>query len=75
MSITSHADKFSAPRKDAEGRIQLVGLSLPEMQAVLSEHALPNFRSKQTVNGRGFVMRFFHLLEVHAFMKHDCKHQ
>ena len=50
MSVTSHAEKFAAPRKDAAGRIQLVGLSLEEMQAVLAEHKLPNFRSKQIWN-------------------------
>ena len=50
MSVSSHAEKFAAPRKDAEGRIQLVGLSLEEMQAVLAEHKLPNFRSKQIWN-------------------------
>ena len=50
MSISSHSEKFSAPRKDAAGRVQLVGLSLPEMQEVLSEHKLPNFRSKQIWN-------------------------
>ncbi len=50
MSVTSHADKFAAPRKDKDGRIMLVGLSLEEMQAALSEHSLPNFRSKQIWN-------------------------
>lgn len=50
MSVTSHAEKFAAPRKDAQGKIQLVGLSLVEMQAVLAEHKLPNFRSKQIWN-------------------------
>lgn len=50
MSVQKHAEKFSAPRKDASGRVQLVGLSLEEMQAVLAEHNLPNFRSKQIWN-------------------------
>jgi 23S rRNA (adenine2503-C2)-methyltransferase len=50
MSVQTHAMKFSAPRRDAAGRIQLVGLSLEEMQAVLAEHQLPNFRSKQIWN-------------------------
>lgn len=50
MSVQKHAEKFSAPRKDAAGRTQLVGLSLEEMQAVLAEHKLPNFRSKQIWN-------------------------
>lgn len=50
MSLTSHADKFSAPRKDAAGRVQLVGLDLAEMQDALSEHKLPAFRSKQIWN-------------------------
>lgn len=50
MSVQKHAEKFSAPRKDRNGRIQLVGLSLAEMQDVLGEHKLPNFRSKQIWN-------------------------
>lgn len=50
MSLTSHAEKFSAPRKDRQGRTQLVGLSLEEMQSALSQHSLPNFRSKQIWN-------------------------
>lgn len=50
MSVTSHAEKFAAPRKDAQGRVQLVGLSLEEMQAALYAHKLPNFRSKQIWN-------------------------
>lgn len=47
MSTASHATKFAAPRTDAKGRIALIGLSLPEMQAALTLHNLPGFRAKQ----------------------------
>ncbi len=47
MSLTSHADRFSAPEADAQGRVSLVGLGLPEMQALLKPHGLPSFRAKQ----------------------------
>ena len=47
MSISSHALKFSAPRKDAAGRTELIGLSLDEMKEALSPHNLPAFRAKQ----------------------------
>ena len=47
MSVSSHATSFAAPRTDAEGRIQLIGMNLAEMQAAMAAHGLPNFRSKQ----------------------------
>ena len=47
MSVSSHATSFAAPRTDAAGRIQLIGLDFAEMQAALSAHGLPNFRAKQ----------------------------
>ncbi len=47
MSITTHATKFAAPRTDAAGRIQLVGMPFVQMQAVVAEHGLPAFRAKQ----------------------------
>lgn len=47
MSVASHASKFSAPPVNAAGQIPLIGLNLAEMQAVMTEHGLPNFRSKQ----------------------------
>ncbi|HEY8191280.1 MAG TPA: 23S rRNA (adenine(2503)-C(2))-methyltransferase RlmN [Alphaproteobacteria bacterium] len=47
MSVTSHATKFAAPRTDAAGRIALIGMGLPEMQAALAAHELPAFRAKQ----------------------------
>jgi 23S rRNA (adenine2503-C2)-methyltransferase len=47
MSLASHASKFAAPRTDAAGRIALIGMSLPEMQAALAMHELPAFRAKQ----------------------------
>lgn len=50
MSLSSHAGKFSAPRKDKAGRMALVGLSLIEMQDVLALHNLPKFRAKQIWN-------------------------
>ncbi|MFN3827339.1 MAG: 23S rRNA (adenine(2503)-C(2))-methyltransferase RlmN [Micavibrio sp.] len=50
MSLSSHAGKFSAPRKDKAGRMALVGLSLQEMQDVLALHNLPKFRAKQIWN-------------------------
>lgn len=50
MSVSSHANKFSAPRVDASGRMALIGLSLPEMQEALAIHDLPKFRAKQVWN-------------------------
>lgn len=47
MSVASHATKFAAPRTDQAGRIALIGLTLPEMQAALAMHGLPGFRAKQ----------------------------
>lgn len=47
MSLTSHADKFSAPRRDRDGRIALIGLTPDEMQLVMAHHGLPKFRAKQ----------------------------
>lgn len=47
MSVASHATSFAAPRTDASGRIQLIGLDFAEMQAALSAHGLPSFRAKQ----------------------------
>lgn len=50
MSISSHSDKFSAPRRDASGRVELVGMGLPQMQALMVEEGLPAFRAKQIWN-------------------------
>lgn len=50
MSVTSHGKAFAAPRTDAMGRIQLIGLPLDELQAALDIHGLPQFRSKQIWN-------------------------
>lgn len=47
MSVTSHASKFAAPRTDAAGRIALIGLTLPEMQAAMAGDSMPAFRAKQ----------------------------
>lgn len=47
MSISSHAGKFSAPPKDAMGKIPLIGLDLAEMQSALALHDLPAFRARQ----------------------------
>ncbi len=50
MGISSHAEKFAAPRLDAQGRIELVGLNLSQIQALLVEDGQPAFRSKQIWN-------------------------
>ncbi|MBI1216855.1 MAG: 23S rRNA (adenine(2503)-C(2))-methyltransferase RlmN [Alphaproteobacteria bacterium] len=47
MSLSSHADRFSAPPTDAEGRIPLIGLTAEELKEVLAIHKLPCFRAKQ----------------------------
>lgn len=47
MSISSHADKFAAPRKDEQGRVALIGLVFEEMAAALAPLNLPGFRVKQ----------------------------
>jgi len=47
MSVSSHAKTFAAPRTDARGRVQLVGLDLAEMTPLLVEQGLPAFRAKQ----------------------------
>jgi len=47
MSVDTHAKLFSAPRLDPQGRIALVGLSLPELQEALAAHGMPAFRAKQ----------------------------
>jgi len=50
MSLTSHGQKFAAPRTDALGRIPLIGLPLDEMAAALAIHDLPKFRAAQIWN-------------------------
>jgi len=50
MSISSHSDKFAAPRRDSAGRVELVGMDLPQMQALMVEEGLPAFRAKQIWN-------------------------
>ena len=47
MSVASHASKFAPPRTDASGRIALIGMSLPQLTAVLGDRDLPAFRAKQ----------------------------
>lgn len=47
MSVSSHAQKFAAPRIDAAGRIPLIGLNLAEMQELFAPHGFPAFRTKQ----------------------------
>ena len=47
MSETTHAGAFAAPKKDAEGRGQLIGLSLDEIGQVMAEFDVPAFRAKQ----------------------------
>ena len=50
MSIATHASKFAAPRLDAQGRVPLIGLELPEMTALFESHGFPAFRAKQVWN-------------------------
>lgn len=50
MGVSSHAEKFAAPRRDAAGRIELIGLDLPQMQALMAEEGQPAFRAKQIWN-------------------------
>lgn len=50
MGVASHSGKFAAPRTDKSGRVLLVGLDIPELQAVFEEHKLPGFRAKQIWN-------------------------
>ncbi len=50
MSISTHATKFAAPRTDAQGRVPLIGLELPELTALFETHGLPGFRAKQVWN-------------------------
>lgn len=47
MSISSHVARFSAPTKDAQGRLALVGLTLDELKQLFAEDNLPAFRAKQ----------------------------
>jgi len=47
MSISTHATRFAAPRTDSAGRIALIGMTLPEMQAAMAADNFPAFRSKQ----------------------------
>ena len=50
MSIASHSGRFAAPAANAAGQVPLIGLSLPEMQAVMEEAGVPKFRAKQVWN-------------------------
>ena len=50
MSIATHASKFAAPRLDAQGRVPLIGLELPELTALFESHGFPAFRAKQVWN-------------------------
>ncbi len=47
MSISSHVARFSAPTKDAKGRLALVGLTLDELKQLFADDGLPAFRAKQ----------------------------
>lgn len=47
MSITSHASRFSAPRTDASGRVQLIGLTPEKIAELFSQQGLPAFRARQ----------------------------
>lgn len=47
MGVSNHAEKFSGPQAASDGRKQLIGLSLEELQAELATHGLKPFRAKQ----------------------------
>jgi 23S rRNA (adenine2503-C2)-methyltransferase len=46
-SIEKHAKVFAAPKWDAEGRQNLIGLSKNQLIALLGEYQVPAFRAKQ----------------------------
>jgi len=50
MSEESHKSKFAAPERDDQGRLSLIGLSLPELEEAVVESGLPKFRAKQLWN-------------------------
>lgn len=46
-AIEKHAKVFAAPKTDAEGRENLIGLSLQELIDLLQSYQIPAFRAKQ----------------------------
>lgn len=46
-SIEKHAKVFAAPKIDADGRENLIGLSLQELIELLQSYQIPAFRAKQ----------------------------
>lgn len=46
-AIEKHQKVFAAPKTDADGRETLIGLSLPELIALLQSYQIPAFRAKQ----------------------------
>jgi len=46
-SIEKHEKVFAAPKLDAEGRQNLIGMSKDELIALLGEYQVPPFRAKQ----------------------------
>lgn len=50
MSLSSHAEKFAAPRFDSSGRIQMIGLSKKELEELMLSDGQPSFRAKQLWN-------------------------
>lgn len=47
QSILKHERVFAANKKDAQGRVNLIGLSLDELKDFLQDYQIPNFRAKQ----------------------------
>jgi 23S rRNA (adenine2503-C2)-methyltransferase len=47
QSIEKHARVFAAPKVDAEGRENLIGLSKDELIELLGQYQIPAFRAKQ----------------------------
>lgn len=50
MSLSTHAEKFAAPRLDAQGRRQLIGLPRAELEKIMIAEGQPAFRAKQLWN-------------------------
>jgi 23S rRNA (adenine2503-C2)-methyltransferase len=46
-SILKHERVFAPDKTDAEGRVNLIGLSLEELKTLLQDYQIPNFRAKQ----------------------------
>jgi 23S rRNA (adenine2503-C2)-methyltransferase len=47
MGLSSHSANFAPPSLDANGRQNLIGLTLAEVTAAIASHDLPAFRARQ----------------------------